>query len=286
MADHESNPAIISRKEAEEKGLERYFTGVPCGRGHLCERYVNGRRCILCALESNRRVKNITTYRKESTDSIIRSIKLGERKYFTGLPCKRGHIAERYASTRECVICAKEIRKAARRLEANKERNRISQREFYQKNRVLIINKYKEKRNLYSKKPESKEKAKLVQANFRKRHQNNPQVKLAFALRNRLKAAIRGGAKSGSAVGDLGCTIEYFKYHMERQFQKGMTWSNMGKKWHIDHIMPLSAFDLTDRQQLLEACNYRNLQPSWREDNLQKHNKHPIDFAQSRGLLL
>ena len=29
-------------------------------------------------------------------------------RYFTGKPCKRGHIAERYTSTRTCVMCAAE----------------------------------------------------------------------------------------------------------------------------------------------------------------------------------
>lgn len=29
-------------------------------------------------------------------------------RYFTGKPCKRGHVAERYVSTRTCVECADE----------------------------------------------------------------------------------------------------------------------------------------------------------------------------------
>lgn len=39
---------IISRKEAKEKGLKRYFTGKPCKHGHICERYVNRGACIEC----------------------------------------------------------------------------------------------------------------------------------------------------------------------------------------------------------------------------------------------
>lgn len=31
----------------------------------------------------------------------------GLKHYFTGLPCKRGHIAERFTSTRNCVECNK-----------------------------------------------------------------------------------------------------------------------------------------------------------------------------------
>lgn len=40
---------IISREEALEKGLIRFFTGVPCKRGHISEIYVSGSACIECA---------------------------------------------------------------------------------------------------------------------------------------------------------------------------------------------------------------------------------------------
>ncbi len=39
---------IISRAEAQALGLNRYFTGKPCKRGHIAIRYVHG-GCIACA---------------------------------------------------------------------------------------------------------------------------------------------------------------------------------------------------------------------------------------------
>ena len=72
---------------------------------------------------------------------------------------------------------------------------------------------------------------------------------------------------------DLGCSIEEFKAYIESLFQPGMTWGNWGKgnnKWHIDHIRPISSFDLSDRDQLKKACHYSNLQPLWEVDNLIK----------------
>lgn len=103
---------------------------------------------------------------------------------------------------------------------------------------------------------------------------NDPSYRLSCNLRSRLKGAIKGNYKSGSAVRDLGCSIEELKLHLESQFKPGMSWSNYGFcGWHIDHIKPLASFDLTDRQQLLEACNYTNLQPLWAKDNFAKHSK-------------
>jgi len=91
-------------------------------------------------------------------------------------------------------------------------------------------------------------------------------------LRLRLYHALNHNFKSGSAVRDLGCSISGLKLHLESKFQPDMTWDNYGE-WHIDHIKPLSKFDLTDRDQLLEACHYTNLQPLWAEENLKKGNR-------------
>jgi len=90
-------------------------------------------------------------------------------------------------------------------------------------------------------------------------------------LRSRLYKALQGNFKNGSAVTDLGCSIDELKMHLESKFQYGMNWDNWSfEGWHIDHIVPLASFDLTDRKQLLLACHYTNLQPLWAIDNLSK----------------
>ena len=102
-------------------------------------------------------------------------------------------------------------------------------------------------------------------------YHNNPQYKLSVLLRSRLHISLKNTAKVGSAVKDLGCSINELKSYLESKFQPGMTWNNHGQYgWHIDHIKPLASFDLTDRKQLLEACHYTNLQPMWWHENLSK----------------
>ena len=46
---------IITRKEAKEKGLTRYFTGKPCKHGHVAERYTIYKDCVVCKNESSKR---------------------------------------------------------------------------------------------------------------------------------------------------------------------------------------------------------------------------------------
>ena len=99
-------------------------------------------------------------------------------------------------------------------------------------------------------------------------------IRIGTNLRSRLNKAIKGNYKSGSAVFDLGCSIDEFKVYMESKFQLGMSWGNWGRKtWHIDHIKPLASFDLSDRDELLNACHYTNLQPLWAKDNMMKSDR-------------
>ena len=106
---------------------------------------------------------------------------------------------------------------------------------------------------------------------FIDKYHNDIQRKLSSCLRSRLNRALKNNSKRGSAVRDLGCTIEELKKHLESKFKPGMSWDNWTRNgWHIDHVKPLSKFDLNDREQLKKACHYSNLQPLWAKDNLSK----------------
>jgi hypothetical protein len=99
--------------------------------------------------------------------------------------------------------------------------------------------------------------------------------KISCYLRSRVSTAIRNNYKTGSAIGDLGCSIEELKRYLETKFYvntetgEQMTWENYGE-WHIDHIRPLSSFDLSISEQFKIACHYTNLQPMWAKDNIAK----------------
>jgi len=133
-------------------------------------------------------------------------------------------------------------------------------------------NKEKERKRLQYLKDPNKEKER-TRYNQSKRMIVDPSFKLAKRLRSRLSNALKGNQKTGSAISDLGCTIKELKIHLESKFKLGMTWDNYGE-WHIDHKKPLASFDLSNPQQFKEACNYKNLQPLWAEENLKKSDKY------------
>lgn len=149
------------------------------------------------------------------------------------------------------------------------------QKQYYQDNKVAKQQYYQQNKNVisaYQKQRRSNQCFKVAVSIYTKtRHKNNIQFHLGHNLRNRLNKALGGHYKIGSAVRDLGCTIDEFKTYIENQFQHGMSWNNWARKgWHIDHIKPLASFDLTIRKQFLAATHYTNLQPLWWYDNLQK----------------
>jgi|ERR1035437_2745981 hypothetical protein len=149
--------------------------------------------------------------------------------------------------------------------EKNKNRLSARRKEYYLNNKEKLKNK--------SKKYRQSNRIKIRQY-FNNRRKTDIQYKITENLRSRLNKALKGNFKAGSAVIDLGCTIQELKEQFEKQFEPGMTWENYGYYgWHIDHIKPLSYFDLTDRIQLLKACHYTNLQPLWHIDNFEKGNR-------------
>lgn len=106
---------------------------------------------------------------------------------------------------------------------------------------------------------------------YKRKRRENPIIRLVDNLRSRFNKAFKNNYKTGSAVKNLGCSIVELKQYLESKFEQGMTWANYGE-WHIDHIRPLSAFDLADLEQIKIACHYSNLQPLWAKDNILKSN--------------
>ena len=172
---------------------------------------------------------------------------------------------------------AHELRKAKQREWRNVHREQLNarNRERYQTDETTRLSCLTGRKRYYE---ENKDK---VIANETRRQARKRATDLNFrlraTLRSRLLCAIKADQKVGSAISDLGCSVEELKTYLESKFQPGMTWENWGRGsacWNIDHIIPLVAFNLTDRDQFLAASHYTNLQPLWEKDNLSKGGKY------------
>lgn len=160
----------------------------------------------------------------------------------------------------------------------NKEKINKRHRERYQEDKEQILQRTKAYALLH------KEERKINHREYVKyKRRVDINTKLAELLRSRLRSAVKNESKRGSAVADLMMSISNFKVYLEERFYSNpdtgemMSWDNHGLKgWHIDHIVPLSFFDLTDRAQFLKACHFSNLQPLWANENLIKSDKITI----------
>jgi hypothetical protein len=72
-----------------------------------------------------------------------------------------------------------------------------------------------------------------------------------------------------------GCNKRQLKYHFELLFDSKMNWDNQNSYWQIDHRIPVSWFDLYDKDELLFCCNYKNLQPMENQLNADKSCYYP-----------
>lgn len=91
---------------------------------------------------------------------------------------------------------------------------------------------------------------------------------------NNLRRALYGeaGPKAVSTVeASLGYSMAELKSHLESRFTDGMSWEVFRTGIiHIDHIRPLSTFDLEDVGQVAAAWSLENLRPLWAADNLRR----------------
>lgn len=146
----------------------------------------------------------------------------------------------------------------------NPEKYNQQNKELYQKHKEASIKRCKEWVKLH---PHYK-----VDRHHINKH--DPLYKLIFTARGRILQAIKRGGyiKSKNTRDLLGCdNVKIWKKHLEKQFKVGMSWDNHSLYgWHIDHIIPITAFDLSDPEEQLKAFNYKNTQPLWCWENWSK----------------
>lgn len=138
----------------------------------------------------------------------------------------------------------------------------------------------KERSNEYFHRPEVKEKMKEnAKRNstkrkevLKERYKNDENFQLVSIIRSRLSKALKRN-KNKSSIVYLGCDIEFLKKWLEFRFDENMNWDNLGTYWHIDHVLPINRFNLTNDDDKMVCFNWTNLQPLTSTENLQKKDK-------------
>lgn len=219
---------LISRETALLSGLKRYFTGVPCKHGHVCERYTKGKECVHCVIDASerRRLKDPVKYAHSVRESNRKWSSKNELEYRRQ---DRKSNPEKY-------------REKSRRWRANNpEKAKEINAKQYQKNREKIL------------------------ARKKQYWQENPDI--------RQSARASYNARKRSAEGSFTSADVLRMKESQSMMCNGCRCDMNETGYHIDHIVPLSRGGTnwpSNLQLLCPTCNHK------------KYNKHPEEWLKAQ----
>lgn len=202
-------------------------------------------------------------------------------------PCHIAYCAEYYAANKQELVAkasrrymaspgrAKRAEAAAARSEAAKLRKRAFRAEYEKRPHVVNYRaSYKarpERRQRSAELSKRPEKLSRRAAVCRRRRSADPKFLLSGRMSSLIRARLRGVKAGRSWRSMVDYTVDELLAHIERQFLPGMGWHN-ASRWHIDHIIPVSAFDYTspEDESFRRCWALSNLRPLWRLDNIRK----------------
>jgi len=163
---------------------------------------------------------------------------------------------------KKCKDCEKEAgrkyrqgavgkQKAQEWTKNNREKHTNLQANWYQQNKPKINEKWRER---YS-----------TEASFKIHHLSKTRIRQAFNNQN-----LR---KSNRTIEYLNCSIPFLIEWFKKCFTGEMNIDNHGSLWHIDHVIPVNTFDLTDQNDIVLCFSWYNTMPLLGSENMSKHDK-------------
>lgn len=113
-----------------------------------------------------------------------------------------------------------------------------------------------------------------IREKSRRKRRLHPEITV---MQDSVKRLLRSSnlSKSDRSREYIGCSPGFLRNWLERQFRDGMNWGNYGTLWVVDHIVPLSWWDLKNHpEHLWEASHYSNLQPLLISENAKKGDRY------------
>jgi 5-methylcytosine-specific restriction endonuclease McrA len=177
---------------------------------------------------------------------------LGLKRFFTGKPCKYGHISERLTSNRSCLVCGKIKLQRWQQENPQKVRALDNARHLRDKDKRNAAARARAKRDgaaATKRKNEwaanNRDKVKKIQKrwNDKNRHKIN-----AYAA-NRRALLFGAGQHTGEDIKQL---------YQSQDGNCGICEKRLGR-WHVDHIVPISKGGLNTKDNLQLLCKTCNL---------------------------
>ena len=194
-------------------------------------------------------------------------------RFFTGEPCPRGHLAERFSSNGRCMVCQQQD--TQRWTKANPDKAKASYEAWHDKNG----DRDKQRRAEYRERTRP-ERLKVSRAWYEANKSERAITVAAWRAKNKFRTrAIRHNYLAKRKSGGTHTAADILSLFDAQKGKCAYSWCRKDLKsaYHVDHVMPISKGGTNDRRNLQLLC------PTC---NLKKNAKHPIDFAQENGLLL
>lgn len=208
---------------------------------------------------------------------------LGASRYFTGVPCRNGHVAERRAGDRGCVACDQTkrtrhyygdredyLRKQRLRQEANRESCREASARWRSNNREVIAEYNKAYKTEHRDMLSAYDRERRAANPEKQREQQRAWVERNRGQKNALSAARRARIKQAMPpwlTSDDKAAIKALYDHAAELSR------STGTKHHVDHIIPLNG-------ELVSGLHVPgNLRVITASENSRKRNKFIQEIA-------
>jgi len=214
--------AIITRAGAKARGLRRYFTGEPCKRGHVAEKWTAGGRCVECAREwrevnVEKERERLRIYREANVEKVREVM----HQYYAANREKCDALNRKWVQNNR-----EKIREASRkRYEANPEEERERQRQSRKANRE---------------KCRARERKYKAANRVRIRRQNREYYALSPGLMAARVAQRRAQKLQATPAWMTGGQRRTMRQHYVHARFLGLL---HGQPFHVDHIEPLQGED-------------------------------------------
>jgi hypothetical protein len=180
------------------------------------------------------------------------------------------------------------------RRQANIEKYRTKDKQYYESNKSSIVPKNKEyrDRNKGAIKSQKQQYYKDNIEQIKQYHQDNKQNRNKknkikrrenpyYALKEALKVRIFDVLKSSKKESTsklIGCSSEELKRWIETNFNENISWDNYGTEWHLDHVIPIAFFDLIKEDERYICFNWSNIRPLEKKANISKSDNIVKDY--------